>query len=511
MSCLFFAAIVALAPAAPVAGAPTPVKALVHHTVSTSDPQAQEYFDEGLTLVYAFNREEARKRFEEAAKADPKLAMAEWGIALAVGPNVNVSMSASDLAVAVPALQKAKALESGASDEERGYIAALAVRYPAKIDDDASPGSAKYRDSMAKLHAGNPNDPDAATLYGESIMDADEWGWQDGKPTGSEQKLLDTLHAALAVDPKNVGANHYLVHALDASPAIAAGAVASARLLAALPAEPAASHLVHMSGHTFLDVGSFVELERANTLAVRDDEAYAASVGKKPMDLDYYSHNLDFYGGSGLMLDDLAVADDSAARFAEVKNTHALLIYARERRWDAIAAWPAPDPKRVSANLLYRYARTLAALARGDDAGVTSERASLGSVIAKMDAYRSLAPISTLLDARIAFAHGDRDKAYSSMHAYIKAVADAPVEAFAPWYFPAGEWLGAMYLRAGDPVSAEAAYRADLARTPNDARDLFGLSEALAEQGRLDESRVLAPQIVANWHGPASDLRDPEI
>ena len=507
------ATLVALAPTVDGSAAVNvvPVKALVHHVVGTADPQAQEAFDEGLTLVYAFDREEARKRFERAAQLDPKLAMAQWGIALAVGPNVNESMDADDLAVAAKALAAAKTLEGSATPEERGFIDALAVRYPAKIADDTHPFYKKYRDAMAALHVANPSDVDAATLYAESIMDVDAWGWHGSQPIGSEQRLFDVLHAALAIDPKHVGANHYFVHALDGPPAIAAGAVASARLLAALPAEPAASHLVHMSGHTFLDIGNFVELERANTIAVHDDDAFAASLGKKSMDLQYSGHNLDFYGGSGLMLDDRAVADDAAARFVEAKSSHALLIYARERRWAEIAAWPAPDPKKPNANLTYRYVRTLAALARGDDASVARERAALGAAMTAMGKNNFYAPVAQLLDARIAFARGDRDKAYALIGSCFDAVADYPTEVFAPWYYPAGEWLGAMYLKSGDPAGAEAAYRAELARTPNDARVLFGLSEALTQEGRLDESRALAPQIVANWHGPASDLRDPEI
>lgn len=511
---LLAATLVALTPVAvlPPAGLPaTAVKALAHHAVGTASAGAQEAFDEGLTLIYAFNREEARKRFERAAALDPKLAMAQWGIALAVGPNVNVAMTASDLAVAVPALAKAKALEASANAEERGYIDALAVRYPAKFGDDTGPGYRKYRDAMAALHASDAKDPDAATLYGESIMDVDDWGWDGAKAQGSEQKLLDTLHAALALDPDHVGANHYLIHALDASPEIATGAVRSARLLAALPAEPAASHLVHMSGHTFLDVGYFAELERANTIAVRDDEVYAASVGKKPFELDYYQHNLDFYGGSGLMLDDRTVADDAAAQFASGKSTRALLIYARERRWDAVDAWPAPDPKNSGKGIFYRYVRTLEALAHGDDAAVTRERAGFGDALTAMGSDTFFTPLQEILDARIAFARGDRDKAYASMRAYLGAVSHYPTEVFAPWYFPAGEWLGAMYLKSGDPAGAETAYRAQLARTPNDARVLFGLSEALMQQGKVEEARALATQIVANWHGPASDLRDPEI
>jgi hypothetical protein len=482
--------------------------ALVHHPVSTTVPAAQEYFDEGLTLVYAFNRDEAARRFTKAAQADPTLAMAWWGVALANGPNLNFDMDRKRVAPANAAILKAKGLEINASPEEVRYVEALAVRYPAKPvpKDDEKKYYTSYRDAMAKLHADYPDDLDAATLYAESMMDVDDTGWTGDKPTPATAQIASVLEAVLTRDPKHVGANHYYVHTMDYI-GVAQRAVPSAEFLSTLPAEPAASHLVHMSGHIFLDVGMFVPLERANEIAVDDDRTYAASLKERPDQLDYYDHNLDFYLGGALMLDDQP-AIDRALGFAKQSNdaTAELLAFARQRRWDAILAFP--EPSETFDSMTWHYARGIARIETQNPVEARAELAALQARTAFATGFRQRAGslLALILGARVAHMDGDDPTAIKKLREVVATTATLPPEVFSPWYFPVGEWLGGMLLDSGDPAGAEAAYRADLARTPNNARSLYGLMQTLTREGKSAEARTLGDEIAANWRGPQTDL-----
>ncbi|MBC5811630.1 MAG: tetratricopeptide repeat protein [Candidatus Eremiobacteraeota bacterium] len=479
-------------------------RALVHHAVSTANPEAQAAFDEGLTLIYAFNRDEAAKRFAKAAQLDPSLGMAWWGVALANGPNLNFDMTPERIATANDALAKARALSDKESPAERRYVEALATRYPRDAKVERRGGYRAYRDAMAKLHADFPDDLDAATLYAESSMDVDEWGWSNGVPTPAAQTIAATLVSVLARSPNHPGANHYYVHVMDFA-GVADRALPSARRLSALPIEPAASHLVHMSGHNYLDLGLFVPLERDNKSAVDDDLAYAPTIGKTPWQLDYFGHNLDFYVGGALMLDDQPEIARAVTLFREAKRPQALLAMARNGQWDAVLA-NAPLP---TTNVTMRYVRGLAFLGKND---VTSARAELAALDTIRDgASGFLKFISTnyddVLTARVAHADGNDALAVTKLRGIIASTAAYPPEAFPPWYYPVGEWLGAVLLARGDLPGAEAAYRADLQRTPHNARALYGLMQTLSRQGRVDESRAIAPEIAANWRGPSDDLR----
>jgi hypothetical protein len=487
-----------------------PVPALAHHTVGTHVPEAQERFDEGLTLLWAFNRDESARRFEAAAKADPSLAIAWWGVALANGPNINFPLTAERLKKAQTALATAKSLEGGASPEERRLIDALAVRYPATYanEDAARPGYVAYRDAMARVHADYPADSDVAVLYVESVFDVDDVSWSDGKPSTAAALVDGILEDVLQRDPLSVGANHFYVHANDFVGA-AGKALPSAERLSALPAEPAASHLVHMSGHIYLDLGMFAELERDNRTAVDDDRAFAATLSVSPWDLDYFGHNLDFYLGGATMLDDRPQID-RALDIARTSTGRPVYVLALARRgdWAGVLAWPAGKGASTARG---RYQITALTYARGLAFVATGDLASARAAEASLEASRGDSPfvgaLADLLAARLAHATGNDDTALTLLRRVQAFAANYPPEVFSAWYFPTGEWIGAILLQRGDLAGAEAAYRADLVRTPHNARALYGLMQTLTRQGRLAEARALAPQIAANWRGPYSELR----
>jgi tetratricopeptide (TPR) repeat protein len=501
----------ALAVLAALIANPGPNPALVHHAVSTKVAAAQQKFDEGLTLIYAFNRKEARKRFEESATLDPTLAMAWWGVALGVGPNINEEMSADDLSVARDALAKAKALETGASPEERRYIDALAVRYPATVKDATYPPYTAYRGAMKSVAADYPDDLDASVLYAESIMDVEGAPFVDGVQSADDATVAKILSAVLARDSQHIGANHYLIHAWDRA-GRAAPALPSANYLSGLSYEPADSHLQHMPGHTYLDVGDFSSLENVGRLSSLLDDAYAKTLGVEPFTLEYHRHDLDFWAGGALMLDDRGEIDQSTAEYKIAGNTGAMLIYARERDYVDLDAFPKPKVMGGRALVEWHYARFLSALARSDIAGATRESSAIDKAIReRLEVAPIDVPIGALVHGRLAHALGDDASAVTLLKRALDETKDDPPESFAPWFYPAGEWLGDIYLQRGDLAGAEAAFRKELERIPNDARVMYGLMRTLTREGRLDDARALAPKIAANWSGDPVDLHAPDI
>ena len=266
----------------------------LHHPVTTTNPEAQRFFDQGLALVYAFNHDEAIRSFKRAAELDPKLAMAWWGIGLALGPNINLDVDPEREKAAYDAVQKALALAAGASENERAYIAALAKRYSIDPKADLKKLDADYKQAMGELVKAYPDDLDAATFYAESAMDLRPWKlWTaDGKPAPGTEEIVAVLESVLRRNPNHPGAIHYYIHAIEASPN-PERALAYAPKLGELM--PAAGHLVHMPAHIYQRTGDYEAAAQSNRDAAAADRAYMESNGAQGIyPLMYYSHNLHF-------------------------------------------------------------------------------------------------------------------------------------------------------------------------------------------------------------------------
>src|SRR5579864_1306756 len=287
----------------------------LHHKVTTSNPEAQRYFDQGLTLIYAFNHDEAARSFRYAAVIDPQCAMAFWGVALAVGPNYNdpdIDMSREK--PAVEAIQKAQAVAGKATENEQGYVHALAKRYSTDPKADRKQLGIDYKNAMGDLMRRFPDDLDAAVIYAESAMDLHPWQlWKpDGQPEEGTLDILEVLRTVLQREPNHIGANHYYVHATEASPH-PEQASASAERLKTLA--PAAGHLVHMPAHTMIRVGDYHGASVANERAAAADEAYLNAyhvTGMYPV--MYYAHNLHFLAVSSSMEGNYAVSHRAAEK-----------------------------------------------------------------------------------------------------------------------------------------------------------------------------------------------------
>src|SRR5262245_30555370 len=281
-----------------------------HRAVTTSNEMAQKYFDQGLRLIYGFNHDEAERAFREALRIDPNCAMAWWGVAYGRGPNYNLPMSPEQNAKALEAVQMAQSLQSRVSEPERAYIAAIATRYSADPKADRTKLDHAYGEAMKGLHERYPDDNDAAVLYAESLMDLKPWQlWtHDGKPAEGTEQILKVLEGVLARDPNQPGANHYYIHAIEASPTPGKGAASAERLKSLVPG---AGHLVHMPAHIFIRTGDYNGAIDANANAARADEAYFARSKKEgAYPMMYYTHNFQFLSAAAAMVGQCAKAMD---------------------------------------------------------------------------------------------------------------------------------------------------------------------------------------------------------
>jgi tetratricopeptide (TPR) repeat protein len=478
----------------------------IHHPVSTSNPQAQEFFDQGLNLIYAFNHDEAVRSFQHAAKLDPHLAIAYWGIALALGPNINLNVDPNRELAAYQAVQHALALSTQASTQERDYINALAKRYSQDTDADLYQLAVDYAKAMAKLVKRYPDDLDAATLYAESLMDLHPWQhWtKDGKPQPDTEEIVAILESVLKRNPNHTGANHYYIHAMEASPS-PERALVSAKRLGTLA--PAAGHLVHMPSHIYFRVGDYEGAMQANVQAIAQDDIYINKYqvqGTYPM--MYYNHNVYFL----MVASSMAGKYQDALRAAEtlVANATAIdpygpmlegflgskmLIQTRFSDWDAILKTPAPDVKLPTTTALWHFARGVAIAATGKLEDAVSESRALltakevisaEATIGFSPASRILDLASKVLDAKIAREKHDFESAIKLLEKAV-AVEDTLDYVEPPdWYFPTRESLGGVLLAKGDYAQAEKVFRADLEKYPRNGRSLFGLQASLQALGK---------------------------
>ena len=486
-----------------------------HHTISTKSPEAQRFFDQGLTLVFAFNHEEATRSFRRASELDPQSAMAFWGVALAWGPCINLDVDPPHEEAAYEAVQKALSLASGATEGERAYIRALAKRYSPNPKVDLRKLDAAYANAMRELSGQYPDDFDAATLYAESLMDLHPWKlWSlDGHPAEGTQEAIAVLESVLRRSPDHIGANHYYIHAVEASPH-PEWALVSARRLETLA--PGAGHLVHMPAHTYMRVGDYSAAAHSTGAGADVDREYlrASATTGSMYDMMYYCHNLHFLAAADSMAGDFThakqAADELAAHVgpmlhdmpvAEAYVPYQIFVLVRFHRWDEVLKLPPPDPKLAMTTALWHFARGSAFVAKGRLAMAESERGILETARKetpaevefsfygnKAQAFLGIA--ANILDARIATAQADPALAIQHWEKAVeiedKLYYGEPPE----WFYPVRESLGSALLLNGQAGRAETVFRADLEQYPRNPRSLFGLLKSLeAQQKKCQRGR----------------------
>ncbi len=505
------------------------------HLITTSDPGAQRYFNQGLVLAFAFNHAESIRSFKAAQRLDPDCAMCFWGEALATGPNINVTskgkviMSDAERLSAFAALKSAVALKGKVSLPEQHYIEALQARYSGNIQSSREGLDEQYASAMGKLAAKYPEDMDAAALYAESVMNTMPWNyWQDnGDPREDTVKVIDALERVLAAAPDHPLAIHLYIHAVEASSRPERAEAAADRLAGLVPG---AGHLVHMPAHIYWRVGRYHDASAANIEAARVDEVYIAQCNAQGFyPALYYPHNIHFLWAASTMQGRADLSIESALKVAknvkieqvkqfptiEFFRTIPLLSYVRFGRWDEIMAAPEPPAEFSYSQAIRHYARGVALAAQGQLAEARAEQAMIEPIkstvsISFLD--KRDYPASLLLDianalllGEIKLAEGDYAGAAADFRSAVAFQDRLPYTEPPFWYYPSRQSLGYALLKNDEAAEAEAVYRQDLKDYPRNGWSLFGLSQALEAQGKTGEAAEVKATFATVWQ--MSDIK----
>lgn len=493
----------------------------VNFPISTDSPRAQAYFNQALTFSYGFNHAEAARSFAEAARLDDTCGICWWGVALALGPNINKEMAEEDIPRAWEAVQNALARQQHENEHEQAYIEALSARY-SEDGADRSALDTEYAEVMAELVAEYPDDMHALALYAESLMDLYPWSYwdDDGSPKEHTETLVAAIEKVMEADPTHPGALHLYIHVMEKHTPKKAEAAAD-RLGSLVPV---AGHLVHMPSHIYLRVGRYHDAVIANDKASMADEDYIAQCNAQGFyPAVYYPHNIHFLWYSAMMEGRKALAVEAALKLVakvplevarEFGSIQAYLAvpsytYVRFGMWPEALAVPAPEAGLVIASYMRHYGRGMAHAALGDTQGAQADLAAMQAIIDSGD-FRVqmlrqgevgdiLASIAmSLVQARIARNGGDSQAEIASLHEAVASQDSLPYAEPPFWHFPIRQSLGSAYLRAGDHQQAADTFNADLASFPNNGWSLHGLAEAYRALGQatddLDEALELAWQ-----------------
>jgi tetratricopeptide (TPR) repeat protein len=481
----------------------------IEHKVTTRSPEAQQYFNQGLRLIFAFNHDEAVRAFRAAEALDPDCAMAQWGIALALGPNYNLPADLERTALGYQALVKAQKLAPRATPQEQAYIAAVGKRYSTDPKAERAALDRAYAEAMRAVAARYPDDLDAAVFAAEGLMQLrpwDLWTVDGATPLPGTTEIVELLQRVLEKDPNHTGANHYLIHAVEASdhPEVA---LPSAKRLAGLA--PGAGHLVHMPSHIFYRLGMYDEAARSNKLAIEVDERYIDSA--KPEGayaMMYYPHNITFLAAALMMQgrskDAIAAAEKASAKLPQemIKEMPEIEIFVpmpwhvltRFEKWDDVLAIERPLEDLRFATGMWHYCRGQALVAKGDADGAAREQQGLTKQLAGVPQdlifmRHSAVRLLSIAQQDLAAAQAARAGKLDDAIAHLRVAVDLQDH----------ESLGRALLAANKPAEAEAVFREDLRRIPNSGWALFGLEKSLRAQDRTTAADETKRRFAKAW------------
>ena len=493
----------------------------VNHPVSTTNAEAQKFFNQGLAYIYAFNHEEAVRSFKRATELDPQLAMGYWGMALALGSNYNVPADGPALVTAYTNLQKAIELAPKASEQDRAYINALSKRYSSDLRVDQQKLAVDYKNAMGELAKRFPDDLDAATLYAESMMNLHPWKlWTlDGKPGENTLEIVSVLEGVLRRNPNHTGANHYYIHAVEASTS-ADRALPSAERLGKIA--PKAGHLVHMPSHIYIRTGDYSKAAQSNVDAIAVDREYMTQTGAQGLyTLMYYNHNIHFLASAsahkGRYADSIKAARELEASVApnlkampmlEAFRPYPIVSLIRFGRWDEILKEPQPDEALKMTTAFWHFARGSAYVFGSHLENANAELNALQAIAKSLPAETPwgnntaadvLQIADLMLAGKIAFARGDKQTAFDLLNKAAAAEDATYYNEPADWDMPVREVLGALMLGSGDAAGAEKVFREELRHHHGNGRALFGLAESLKQQGKKAEAQKVTKEFQQAW------------
>jgi hypothetical protein len=501
-----------------------------HRAIKTTNAEAQSFFDEGLTLLYGFNHEESFKSFAIASAKDPDSPMPHWGMSLALGTNINDIAPAERLKQAYTHLAQAEKRKAAGSEVEQGLVDALAKRYVADPTGDQTVREQAYSNAMGALAKRFPDDVDVATLYAESLMNLRPWRLytKDGTPERGTQQIVASLEGVMKREPNHPGANHYYIHAVEASKTPDRALPQAGRLETLVPG---AGHLVHMPAHIYIRTGQYAKSAKSNADAAAVDEKYFKATGAKGFYATmYYGHNLQFESAAAMFTGNLAQARAAAQRTVTLADPIAdqmvmiepfaaqeITVLVRFGQWPAILEIKPPAPTRLLQSALYHFAHGAALAATGKAAEAEADLAALKAAAAKLPKDAMVGSSNTAIDvtavaiadltARIADAKGDSAAAIKGFTAAVALEDKLGYNEPPDWLNPERERLGAVLLKAGRHADAEKVFRADLAKHIGNPRSLFGLYRALEGQKKAAAAETKASFDKA-WAGADVTLGD---
>jgi tetratricopeptide (TPR) repeat protein len=491
--------------------------------VSTRSKQAQLFINQGFNLVYGFNHAEAIRAFREAARLDPNCAMAYWGEALALGPNMNMPMPPEAEPEAWRAIQKAVSLKAKASRRERDYIDALATRYSGEEKPDRAALDRAYAGAMRELSRKYPNDLDAATLFAEALMDLRPWDYwgRDGQPYEETREIVAVLESVLARNPRHPGATHYYIHAMEAKEPYKAEHAADTLL----KLMPGAGHMVHMPSHIFIRVGRYEDAAAANEQAILADEDYITQCRAQGIyPLAYYPHNIHFLWASATMQGRGSTALEAARKTAsaiphdalqELPILQSFLItpyhaMVRFGKWEELLKEPKPHAGLFTEGM-WHYGRGMALIRTGRASEAEAEIEAIRRILKDKTFLETPATFSSntgehvlritpeILAGELAASRGEFDKALGHLQTAVR-YEDALVYTEPPdWPLPVRLNLGAVLLQADRPLEAEVVFWEDLSKNPENGWALTGLEQALRAQGNTEQAESIAERKRKAW------------
>jgi tetratricopeptide (TPR) repeat protein len=448
--------------------------------------------------------------------------MAYWGIALTLGPNYNLPVDAERDRAAYEAIQKALALAPQASEAERAYIEAIAKRHSSDPNADRKTLDTAYADAMREVAKRYPDDLDAATLFAESLMNLRPWGlWtHDGQPQPGTEEIVSTLESVLKRNPEHPGAIHYYIHAVEASNQPERAEPYADRLG---KLTPGAGHLVHMPSHIYIRIGRYHDAAEVNAKAAAVDAAYIEKYDiQGPYRMMYYPHNIHFFWASATLEGRSAAALQAARDFAAklpaemvrqmpmVEGLYPTYLFALVRfgKWKEILKQPAPPDDLKYSTGMWHYARGWAFAATKQFKKAEAEHARLAEIAAAtppearimMNSGAALLNLaSNVLAGEIAARRGHYDEAVQLLETAVSMQDGLGYEEPPAWYYPVRQSLGAVLLKAGRSEAAEAVYREDLRRNPENGWSLYGLTQSLRAQKKKEDAAETEKRFRTAW------------
>ena len=511
---------------------------VLHYPITTTNPEAQKYFDQGLVLSYGFNHAEAARSFYYATKLDPDCAMCYWGYALVLGPNYNAGMEPGNYERAWEAIQKAIAVSGNSTEKEKALIRALERRYVAEPVDDRRPLDQDYSEAMKALYHEYDEDPEIAALYAESVMDLYPWNLYDQQGEAHEwtPTVIGLLEKVMKDYPDHPGAHHFYIHATEASNSPERALASAKKFDEGLV--PGSGHLIHMPSHTYIQTGDYHKGSLANLKAVATDSAYVTSChaqGAYP--LVYYPHNYHFLAATATLEGNRAWAMMGADKLAERIHPDIMtqpgwftlqhyymipyFVDVKFGAWDKILGRELPDtllyPRAIS-----HYARGMAFLGKENLPKAKAELRELQILagderlkemkIWEINSVHSIVDIAQkVLQGEILASEGRFDESISLLKQAVAVEDDLNFQEPPDWFFSVRHNLGAVQIEAGDYEAAVTTLEEDLKVLPRNGWAQHGLKLAYQKMNDAAMVEELETALETSWATADVDIESSRI